>query len=110
MVLKCQSAWTKRSAEKLQSQDITACYNHLFCVYLVIEITVFRSVPTVEDEAAPEGKPQDEIKENQQPDGMFTQCLCTTRPQVVYCGFIIEKHKNFIVLLRLLSSYYNSIY
>lgn len=52
----------------------------------------------MEDEAAPEGKPQDEIKENQQPDGMFTLCLCTTQSQVVYCGFNIEKHKNFIVI------------
>lgn len=51
----------------------------------------------MEDEAAPEGKPQDEIKENQQPDGMFTLCLCKLL-WVVYCGFNIEKHKNFIII------------
>jgi len=52
----------------------------------------------VEDEAALEGKPQEEIKENQQPDGMFTRCLCKTQPQAVYFGFIVESYKNFIVV------------
>jgi len=65
----------------------------------VIEIAVFsRSVPTVEDEAAPEGKPQEEIMESQPLDGMFTRCLCTTQPQAVYFGFIVEKYKNSFVI------------
>jgi len=52
-----------------------------------------RLVPTVEDEAVPEGKPQEEIKENQHPDGMFARCK--TQAEAVSCGFIVEKYKNF---------------
>ena len=49
----------------------------------------------MEEEAAPEGKPEEEIKENQQPDGMFTQCLCTTQTRAVDFWFIVEKCKSF---------------
>lgn len=87
--------------ELLKAQEWTACYNRLFCLSDVWNRCFPRLVPTVEDEAVPEGKPQEEIKENQHPDGMFARCK--TKAEAVSCGFIVEKYKNFYILV---SSFY----